>query len=112
MPFVEQDAKALVGGDGIDRAEPKGEDAKDAPPAGVAAEDEEDGHEDSAGEDEDGEGAEEEHAGFVAVADGPADEVWVRLILEGYEKGFDDGLKGGWVSCVLQCVEKLRSHLV
>ena len=49
--------------------------------------------------------ADEEDAGFVAVADGPADEVGVGLAAEGgFDHVFDEG-EGGRVGGVLEGVE-------
>ena len=112
VPAVEQHAEALVRGDEVDRAEPKGQGAEDAPPARAVAEGQEHGHDDRAREHGDGEGAEEEHARLVAVADGPAHEVGVGLVFERDEEGFDDGLEDGWVRRVLQGLEELRACLV
>ena len=51
-------------------------------------------------------------AGFVAITDGPADEVWVRLAAEGSFGDLYSGTKGGWMCGVLQGVKNKYSVTV
>ena len=53
----------------------------------------------------DAHGADKKHAGLVAVADRPADEVGVRLAAESGFGDPDGGLEGGRVGGVLEGVE-------
>ena len=75
-------------------------------------EDEGDGHEGGDGELERGEGAQEEHARPVAVAEGPAHEVGVRAVLQGVGDESGDGGEGRRVRGVLQGVQDLRARAV
>ena len=79
---VQDDAQALVGGDeGADADEPDGR-GENAPPSAGAREDEQDRHDEAAECVCDAHRADEEDAGLVAVADGPAHEAGVRLVAE------------------------------
>lgn len=66
----------------------------------------ENGEEETGEDEENAEAAGEDDAGAVAVADGPADEVWVGLAAEGGLDGAVDIAEGGRVGGVLEGLQK------
>lgn len=105
MGCVYDDAEAFVSSSGdVEANEEEGE-AKEAPPARQMAQDKEQGEYDGEDYVRDAGIDDEEYAGFVAVADGPADEVGMRLAAEcGFYHVLNEG-EGGRMSSVLQGVE-------
>ena len=66
----------------------------------------EDGPEETSDDEEDSEAASEDDASAIAVADGPADEVWVGLAAERGLNCLVDVAEGGWVGGVLQSLQE------
>ena len=112
MGSMEDEAEAFVGGyDGAEADEPE-KGGEDTVPARVVGEGE-DCCDNEAGDDAfDAEAADEEHAGFVAVADGPADEIGVGLAAEGGVGDLEGGLEGRGVGGVLEGVENVGAVFV
>ena len=102
---VQQHAEAFVGGDEVGDAEPVEGEGGNAQVTAAAGEEEEDGEEGGDCEDGDCEGAQEDYTGFVPVANGPSDEIWVALVPQGELEGRKDGAEGRWVGGVLKGVE-------
>lgn len=102
---VQYDAHALVGGDECADAYDKGNGGESAVAAAGAAEAQDDASDDAEEDGADTEGASKEDAGWVAVADGPADEVGVGLAAECRLDGVDDEAEGGGVSGVSQSLD-------
>ena len=112
MGSVEDEAEAFVGGyDGAEAEEPE-EGGKDTIPARDVGEGEDCG-DDEAGDDAfDAEATDEDHARFVAVADGPADEIWMGLAAEGGVGDLEGGFKGGGVRGMLEGVDDASAVFV
>jgi hypothetical protein len=109
---MKDEAEAFVGGyDGAEADKPE-EGGKDTVPAREMGEGE-DCCDDEADDDAlDAEAADEEHAGFVAVADGPTDEIGVGLAAEGGVGDLEGGVEGGGVGGVLEGVEDVGAVFV
>ena len=105
MARVDDDAKPFVRGDADGEADEEEGETEEAPPAGCVGEDEDDGEDDGADDVGDARVADEEDAGFVTVADAPADEVGVGLAAEGAFDDVADEGEGGGVGRVLEGVE-------
>jgi len=109
---MEDEAEAFVGGDDGAEADEPEEGGEDTVPARGVGEGE-DCCDDEAGDDAfDTEAADEEHAGFVAVADGPADEIGVGLAAEGSVGDLKGGFEGGRVGGVLEGVKNVGAVFV
>lgn len=67
---------------------------------------EEDGPKETGDDQEYAEAASKDNASAVAVADGPADEVWVGLAAEKGLDRFVDVAEGGWVGGVLESLQE------
>ena len=78
----EENAEALVGGDGVGHAEPPRCDAKYTPVPRHTRKSKDYSKDESRDEPECGEVAKEEDARSISVADRPTDEVGVRLIFK------------------------------
>ena len=113
FPFVrlsdvhgeQEAAEAAGGGDEVEDAEPPERQGEEAEEAVCVGEEEENGEEEA---DEGAEGAEDQegaHVGFVAVAEGVANEVWMGLVAQGGVEHFLDRGEGGGVGGVFEGAE-------
>ena len=101
---VEEDAEALATDDEVGNAEPVEREGAGTEVTRFAGEGKHEGRDGGEGEDGDGEGAEEEDTRLVAVAEGPADEIWVGLVPQGELKGFQNWREGAGVGSMLEGV--------
>jgi hypothetical protein len=102
---MEDEAEAFVGGyDGAEADEPE-EGGEDTVPARGVGEGEDCGDDEAGGDAFDAEAADEEYAGFVAVADGPADEIGMGLAAQGCVGDLEGGVEGGGVGGMLEGVD-------
>lgn len=109
---MEDEAEAFIGGyDGAEADEPE-EGGEDTVPAREVGESEDYCDDEADNNAFDAEAADEEHAGFVAVADGPADEIGVGLTAEGGVGDLEGGVEGGGVGGVLKGVEDVGAVFV
>jgi hypothetical protein len=109
---VQDEAEAFEGRyDGAETDEPE-EGGEDPVPARGVGEGEDGGDGEADGDAFDAEAADEEHAGFVAVADGPADEIGVGLAAQGGFGDLEGGLEGGGVGGMLEGVDDLGAVFV
>lgn len=102
---VQNDAHAFPGGNESGDADEPGGEGDDAPGATGGAEDEEEVDQEAGEDEEDAEAACKGDAGWIAVADGPADEVGMRLPAEGVFDRGGGGAEGGRVGGVLKSVQ-------
>lgn len=109
---MEDEAEAFVGGyDGAEADEPE-EEGKDTVPARGVGEGEDCGDDEAGGDALHAEAADEEHAGFIAVADGPADEIGVGLAAQGDVGDLEGGVEGGGVGGMLEGVDNVGAVFV
>lgn len=92
--MVQNNTQAFIRGNHSREPNEPNRSSKDSPPATCCRESEKKSDDESETDVTDAHGSDEEDAGLVTVADGPADEVRVRLAAESSFGDCDGGLEG------------------
>ena len=101
---VKNDTHPLPGSDKGGNANHVSDQRQDTPSTSGTAEGDEDGSDKTEGDDRDTKTASKDDTRTVAVADGPANEVWVSLTTESVLDWLEGGTESRWVSCGLKSV--------
>lgn len=106
---MQEYAKTLVSRDEVRDSEPPFCCSCDAEPARYRRKGQKYGNDESNRDVHDCETTKEEGPRHVAVADGPADEIWVSAIAEGHVQHVLDNAEGRGMCCVFESVQKGRT---
>lgn len=103
---VEDDTHALVSSNQSGSTKDPEESCNSAETTLLLGKGEEDRDEETGEDEEEAEGTSEDDTSAVAVADSPADEVWMRLAAKGGLDGAVDVAEGGWMGGVLKSFQE------